>query len=176
MSYLRVAPEAAPETPTFESGDPVVIARILSDQGIGFERWPLSTAQEAAPLRAYAPMIARLQAEFGYQSADVVSIGPDHPEKTMLRQTFLSEHTHDEDEVRFFVEGRGLFALHLGDAVYELFCQAGDLIRVPAHTRHWFDMGAEPNFTAIRLFSRPDGWLANVTGEAIAERFSRLVT
>jgi 1,2-dihydroxy-3-keto-5-methylthiopentene dioxygenase len=50
-------------------------------------------------------------------------------------------------------------------------CERGDLISVPAGTRHWFDMGPAPRFTAIRLFTTPAGWVANFTGEPIARGF-----
>lgn len=59
--------------------------------------------------------------------------------------------------MRFFVEGAGLFCLHIGDEVFQVLCEKNDLISVPAHTPHWFDMGSEPNFTAIRIFDNPEG-------------------
>jgi 1,2-dihydroxy-3-keto-5-methylthiopentene dioxygenase len=117
--------------------------------------------------------VARLKAERGYLSVDVIRMVPDHPERDMLRTKFLSEHRHAEDEVRFFVEGEGLFTLHLNDRVYAVLCAAGDLISVPAGTPHWFDMGPSPRFTAIRLFTNPDGWIAQFTGDTIADRFPR---
>ena len=110
----------------------------------------------------------------GYQTFDVVSLSEDHPEKDAMRQKFLAEHTHSEDEVRFFVAGEGLFSLHVDSRVYEVLCTRGDLISVPANTRHWFDMGPRPNFVAIRLFNNPEGWVANFTGDDIADRFHRL--
>jgi 1,2-dihydroxy-3-keto-5-methylthiopentene dioxygenase len=58
--------------------------------------------------------------------------------------------------------------------VYELLCTKGDLIGVPDGTRHWFDMGPAPHFVAIRLFTNPAGWVAEMTGSDIARRFSRL--
>ena len=91
-----------------------------------------------------------------------------------LREKFLSEHTHDEDEVRFFVEGQGLFCLHINDEVLQVLCQAGDWIAVPAGTKHWFDMGSAPNFCAIRFFDNPEGWVARFSGDAIADHFPRL--
>ena len=50
---------------------------------------------------------------------------------------------------------------------------AGDLVRVPAGMPHWFDMGPRPRFTAIRLFTNPEGWVAHYTGSDIARRFPR---
>ncbi|WP_350608620.1 cupin domain-containing protein, partial [Pseudoalteromonas sp. MER144-MNA-CIBAN-0113] len=91
-----------------------------------------------------------------------------------LRKKFLFEHTHNEDEVRFFVKGQGLFCLHLGNKVYQVLCQQGDLISVPELTPHWFDMGSDPEFTAIRLFNNTEGWVAKSTDSSIAEQFPLL--
>ncbi len=91
-----------------------------------------------------------------------------------LRSKFLAEHTHAEDEVRFFVEGQGLFSMHIGQEVLVTLCERGDLISVPAGTRHWFDMGPTPSFCALRFFNNSAGWVATFTGDSIAERFPRL--
>ena len=125
-------------------------------------------------LAAYRASVDRLKAECGYQSADVVSLTPDHPQKDAMRQKFLAEHTHSDDEVRFFVDGAGTFYLRKGGRVYMALCEKGDLISVPAGTPHWFDMGPEPRFTCIRLFVSPDGWVAQFTGDAIADRFPKM--
>jgi 1,2-dihydroxy-3-keto-5-methylthiopentene dioxygenase len=90
-----------------------------------------------------------------------------------MRKKFLDEHFHKEDEVRFFVAGSGLFTLHVDDKVYEILCEAGDLVGVPDGTKHWFDMGPEPSFVAIRFFTEPDGWVGHFTGTDIAQRFPR---
>jgi 1,2-dihydroxy-3-keto-5-methylthiopentene dioxygenase len=178
MSRLRVFNESRPDTPEFETSEHAAIAERLRGIGVRFERW--QAAQPVKPgasqdevLAAYAADIERLKAEGGYQAVDVVSLNPDHPDRAALRQKFLNEHTHAEDEVRFFVGGSGLFTLHPDQHVYEVLCEAGDLISVPANTRHWFDMSEQPYFIAIRLFNNPSGWVANFTGTDIAERFPR---
>ncbi|HET8764065.1 MAG TPA: cupin, partial [Rhodanobacter sp.] len=125
-------------------------------------------------IAAYRGDIDRLMGEAGYQAVDVISLTPDHPDRAALRQKFLNEHTHSEDEVRFFVAGAGQFTLHLGDKVYDVLCVAGDLIGVPDGTRHWFDMSEAPYFVAIRLFTNKDGWVANYTGNDIAKGFPRM--
>jgi 1,2-dihydroxy-3-keto-5-methylthiopentene dioxygenase len=157
--------------------DPAGIAGELAAIGVRFEQWPLRAlpvdADQLAVLAAFAPEIERLRAENGYVSVDVIRMTPDHPERDALRTKFLSEHRHSEDEVRFFVEGEGLFTLRSDNGVHALLCEAGDLISVPAGMRHWFDMGPSPRFTAIRLFVDPAGWVANFTGDAIADRFPR---
>ncbi|MCF5930468.1 acireductone dioxygenase, partial [Xanthomonas perforans] len=44
---------------------------------------------------------------------------------------------------------------------------------VPDGTLHWFDMGPEPHFVAIRFFTEPDGWVGHFTGTEIAKQFPR---
>jgi 1,2-dihydroxy-3-keto-5-methylthiopentene dioxygenase len=75
--------------------------------------------------------------------------------------------------VRFFVEGQGLFSIHKEGRVFSVLCEKGDLIAVPDGTPHWFDMGPQPRFTAIRLFTNTEGWVARPTQSDIASRFPR---
>jgi 1,2-dihydroxy-3-keto-5-methylthiopentene dioxygenase len=179
MSRLRVFDERTPERALSEYTAHEDIARELTARGVRFERW--QTSQTIVPgdppdqvIAAYRADIDRLMAENGYQAVDVISLAPDHPQKDALRQKFLNEHRHSEDEVRFFVAGQGLFSLHIEDRVYEVLCERGDLIGVPDNTRHWFDMGPNPSFVAIRIFTNPAGWVADFTGDQIAQRFPRL--
>lgn len=151
---------------------PAIVAAVRAT-GAMLERWdagaPLpATATDDAILSTYADDITRLKARGCYQSHDVVRLSPDHPGREAMRQKFLAEHIHDDDEVRFFVEGSGLFYIRYEGAVYALECTVGDLIVLPVGTRHWFDTGAHPSFTAIRLFTTPDGWEARYTGDPIA--------
>ena len=172
MSRLQIFDEADPAALLLDSEDGAEIAAALAGIGVRFERW--DTRDVAGDiLEAYAPEIARLKAEGGYLSVDTIAMTADHPERGTLRRKFLSEHTHGEDEVRFFVEGEGLFTLHEQGRVFNMLCIRGDLISVPAGMKHWFDMGPAPRFTAIRLFRNPDGWVARFTGDDIAARFPR---
>jgi len=174
MSHLQVFDEADGGAPLLDTSDGETIARELATIDVQFERWPTRDVNDpAAILEIYAPEIDRLKAKGGYESVDVISLAPDHPDRATLRGKFLSEHTHGEDEVRFFVEGEGLFTLHEGGRVFNMLCTRGDLISVPAGMKHWFDMGPSPRFTAIRLFVNPDGWVARFTGDTIADRFPR---
>ena len=179
MSSLTVYHESAPEQPLKLLTHAEDIAATLAELGVRFERWQASApiAPGASPdevLAAYAPEIQRLKDEQGYVTVDVVSLNAEHPQKDELRAKFLDEHRHGEDEVRFFVAGRGLFTLHVEDHVYAVLCEKNDLISVPAGTRHWFDMGERPHFVAIRLFNNPEGWVAKFTGDEIARRFPLL--
>lgn len=175
MTTLTIYNDQKPDEPILVTSDAAEIARELNAVGIRFERWKANVAlsDDAGQdeiLAAYKTEIDRLCAEAGYETIDVIRITPDNPKKDELRTKFLDEHTHDEDEVRFFVEGSGAFYLHLEDKVYQVVCTRDDLISVPAGTQHWFDMGSEPYFTAIRLFLSPDGWVAKFTGDEIASK------
>lgn len=151
------------------------IAKALGALGVRFEAWltqPLSVdADQDEVLAAYRDSVDSLTSEYGFKSVDVVSIRPNHPQKAELRAKFLAEHVHDDFEVRFFVDGSGLFYLHVGDKIYMVLCEQGDLISVPAGTPHWFDMGESPDFKCIRLFTVPDGWVARFTDSGIAAHF-----
>ena len=180
MTRLRIFSDTDPSQALTETCDGALIAELLDRRGIRFERWntPVQIAPGASQeevISAYRSDNDRLMAEKGYRAVDVVSLTPDHPDKAAFRQKYLNEHRHAEDEVRFFVAGAGLFTLHLDHQVYEVLCEQGDLIGVPDNTRHWFDMGPNPYFIAIRLFTNPAGWVANFTGTDIALQFPRLV-
>jgi 1,2-dihydroxy-3-keto-5-methylthiopentene dioxygenase len=176
---LRVFDENEPNSPIVETSDGTRIADELRTIGVRFERWAADAelpkgADQETVLDAYRSSIDKLVAECGYQSMDVLRLERGTPNTEPVRQKFLNEHRHSEDEVRFFVEGRGAFYLHVNGRVYQAVCVKGDLISVPAGTTHWFDMGSDPEFTAIRLFNNPDGWVANFTGNPIAASFPKL--
>lgn len=176
MSHLKVYAHDDPARLLLDTDDSYHIRTELSTVGVQFEQWqaPHELTADASNediIGLYQKDIDRLKADGGYQTVDVVHMVPDHPEREAFRQKFLDEHRHSEDEVRFFVKGQGLFCLHLGNKVFQVLCERNDLISVPANTPHWFDMGPTPEFTAIRLFNNPDGWVANFTGTDIARRF-----
>jgi 1,2-dihydroxy-3-keto-5-methylthiopentene dioxygenase len=172
MTRLTVYQDTTPFAPSETIAAPDAIAAALAEVGAGFERWPLPStakpASDAAILAAHGADIERLNARGGYRSCDVVRLTPDHPDAGAMRAKFLAEHVHDDDEVRFFVEGSGMFYIRAGGRVHALECAACDLVVLPAGLRHWFDTGARPRFTAIRLFTTPEGWAARFTGDAIA--------
>jgi 1,2-dihydroxy-3-keto-5-methylthiopentene dioxygenase len=178
MSLLTIYAENQPQHNEFYS-DFSAIAYQLKAIGVVFERWTAdrelaADADQDTILAAYADAINRLRKQYGFQAVDVISLNADHPDKIALREKFLAEHTHDDFEARFFVEGSGLFYLHIDKKVYAVLCTQGDLISVPAHTRHWFDLGATPHLKAIRLFTTPDGWVANFTGKDLSAAFPTL--
>src|ERR1700704_152106 len=122
------------------------ITDYLQGISIDYEIWepehpvgPEATQEEI--LRAYLREIDALKARGGYVTADVISVTPQTPGLDAMLARFSREHWHDEDEVRFIIQGRGLFHIHPKDGpVLAIEVEPGDLIRVPAETWHWFDL------------------------------------
>lgn len=172
MTTLTLYDDRAPFAARGAVSELEAITARLAEAGVGFERWsPRSfgdVLDDDVILAAHADDIEALKARGGYRSCDVVRLTPDNPQREAMRAKFLAEHVHDDDEVRFFVEGSGMFYIRAGGQVLALECMAGDLIVLPAGLRHWFDTGAQPRFTAIRLFTTPEGWVARFTGDDIA--------
>jgi 1,2-dihydroxy-3-keto-5-methylthiopentene dioxygenase len=177
-TVLRVFDETDASLPPREYVDGGEIANVLGAVGVRFERWSAEKelapdADSAAILDAYRSSVERVQRDGGYGTVDVLRMVKGTPNIEPMRRKFLDEHAHTEDEVRFFVEGSGSFYLRLDGHVYQAICVRGDLISVPAGTRHWFDMGPDPEFTAIRWFNNQEGWVPQFTGDTIAARFPR---
>jgi 1,2-dihydroxy-3-keto-5-methylthiopentene dioxygenase len=149
----------------------------LAGMGIDYERWEASRAvSPGAPqeeiLVAYSAEIDRLKAQGGYVTADVIDVNAQTPNLEAMLNKFNSEHWHDEDEVRFIIEGRGLFHIHPQQgAVVAIEVEAGDLIRVPRGTWHWFDLCADRRIRAIRLFQDASGWTPRYTQSGVDRNY-----
>jgi 1,2-dihydroxy-3-keto-5-methylthiopentene dioxygenase len=182
MSLLITWHDERPGTPLLETSDPAEIGAALRNAGCGFERHEVKSgvppqAPEGEVLAAYKDLVDTEVAARGFRKADVAGIvlsdDPGYPEQAAkVRSTFIHEHTHgDDDEVRFITRGAGAFYLHIAGHVHAVLAEAGDLTRVPQGTTHWFDAGSQPDFTAIRFFHDPQGWVGVSTGSDINERF-----
>lgn len=179
MSQLTIFADCNGSNALLTTQDATQITAELNKVNVRFEQWQASatiteTTSQNDIINAYSSDIERLKQQGGYQTVDVISLAKGNPAAEELRAKFLFEHTHSEDEVRFFVKGQGLFCLHINDKVYQVLCQQGDLISVPELTPHWFDMGSNPEFTAIRLFNNTEGWVAQSTESEIAKQFPLL--
>jgi 1,2-dihydroxy-3-keto-5-methylthiopentene dioxygenase len=156
--------------------DPDGVRAFLADCGIEYERTDgidvASDAPSEALLAAYSEKIDELKARGGYVTADVIDVWPHTPNLDAMLKKFSSEHWHDEDEVRFIVDGRGLFHIHSpGKPVFAIEVEAGDLIRVPKGTHHWFDLCVDRRIRAIRLFQDPSGWTPHYTQSGVDRQF-----
>jgi 1,2-dihydroxy-3-keto-5-methylthiopentene dioxygenase len=185
MTLLQVMSDGDAADVRLRTDATEVIGVELTKRGIVFDRWPTLPGLDAATpnteiLANYHDHVAELNADGRYKHIDVARLQPDDSDPRWLdtakaaREKFLSEHRHAEDEVRFFVAGRGCFYLHLEPEIVAVVCEGGDLLSVPSGTRHWFDMGVRPDFVAIRFFEEQDGWIGDFTGDPIGQRFPTL--
>lgn len=174
MAVLRIPDENQTLT------DAKTIAKHLAAIGIDYEQWePSHPIQAEAPeeeiLHAYKDEIEKLKKTGGYVTADVIAVNSNTPNLDAMLAKFDREHTHDEDEVRFVIQGRGLFHIRPSQGpVVSFEMGAGDLIRVPRDTRHWFHLCGEREIRCIRLFQDPAGWTPHYTGSGMDRGYDPL--
>jgi 1,2-dihydroxy-3-keto-5-methylthiopentene dioxygenase len=160
--------------------DPKEISRYLFSINIDYERWkPAVDVATDAPaeqiLAAYEPEIKRLQEVGGYVTADVIDVTPETAGLDEMLAKFSAEHWHDDDEIRYIIEGRGIFHIHPPDApVTSIEVGPGDMIRVPGGTLHWFNLCEDRRIRAIRLFSDPAGWVPRYTDSGVEKDYEPL--
>ena len=154
------------------------IRMFFNQRKIFFDQWTCDivfkdTATQEEILEAYSEDLKPFMEKGGYETADVISINKLTDNYDAIRAKFLAEHTHSEDEIRFFVDGEGTFWFHLENGeIFNLLCQKGDLISVPAGTKHWFDAGKKNPFVkAIRIFIDMSGWIPHYTGSGIEDNY-----
>lgn len=149
------------------------IANYLSAIGIDYERWEnlkqvSADATDQEILDGYADEIETLKQKGGYVTADVINVVPTTPGLDAMLDKFNKEHWHDEDEVRFIVKGHGLFHIAPeGGDVVSIEMEAGDMIRVPRGTKHWFNLCGDRTVRAIRLFQDISGWTPHYTDSCV---------
>jgi 1,2-dihydroxy-3-keto-5-methylthiopentene dioxygenase len=153
------------------------VAEYLKPWGVRYECWtPEHPVRADSPaeeiLKAYAKEIERLKALGGYVTADVIDVNAQTPGLDSMLAKFNREHWHDEDEVRFIIHGHGLFHIRAREGqVVPLEVESGDLILLPKGTWHWFDLCADRQIRAIRLFQNPSGWTPYYTESGVDKNF-----
>ncbi|HEY9746597.1 MAG TPA: cupin [Oculatellaceae cyanobacterium] len=158
--------------------DTTAIRAYLRERGVWFDQWEANCvfnkdATQDEILNAYAHALKPFMEQGGYRTADVISVHPETPGLDEIRARFLREHTHTEDEVRFFVDGMGMFWFNPEDGgpVFCVTCVAGDLLSVPAGMKHWFEMGEKPFVKTIRIFTDAAGWEPHYTNSGVDARY-----
>ena len=165
-------------TRNYSTSDPKEIFEFFNARGLYFDQWQCDevfedTATQEDILQAYSKDLFPFMENGGYQTADVISINSLTENYEGIRAKFLAEHTHTEDEIRFFVDGQGIFWFNLEtEPIFNLLCEKGDLISVPAGTKHWFDAGeSNPFVKAIRIFIDMCGWVPHYTESGVENEF-----
>lgn len=164
------------------SEDVDVLASQLGEDGILFKRLPVVSTLPNAQLSSdeilmlNQEQVEKIKHEYSYQCADVASIKKNDRFSMLIRSRYLSEHTHSEDEARFFLSGSVLLYIHINERIHMLNCTKGDLVIIPSGVKHWLDVGPNPNFTCIRCYNKYEGLSNLLTGSYIAEATPRWET
>jgi 1,2-dihydroxy-3-keto-5-methylthiopentene dioxygenase len=171
MAIVRI-PEQGRTLKTKEA-----ITEYLASISIEYQTWTpenptTSESTQEEVLKAYKKEIDLLKTRGGYVTADVINITAQTPGLDAMLAKFSREHWHDEDEVRFILAGSGVFHIHPEDgSVTAIEVEAGDLIRVPRGTWHWFDLCSDKQIRAIRLFQDPAGWTPQYTDSGVDKKY-----
>lgn len=156
------------------------IREFLAPFGIWYENWDVAgrigaSATNEEILAAYEPEINRLKQQGGFVTSDVINVNPSTPNLDAMLAKFDKEHTHSEDEVRFTVEGNGVFHIHPENGpVFSVTVTSGDLINVPRGTKHWFNLCSDRRIRCIRLFEDMSGWAPHYVDQPVHEQFAPL--
>lgn len=166
MSILSVYHQSTPDTPNKVLTHADDIAATLAEQGVAFEQRPL--AERIRPGTGADEVITALRGQIdalGGGVLEVLSVDPEHPQKDELRAGLIDERRHAGQDLHFFVSGRALLNLRVGEYVYALVGERGDVLGVPAGTAQWLDIGEQPNVVLVRLFESEAGSKVELTGD-----------
>lgn len=126
-------------------------ANALRAEGVHYER---------LPVEAYQGPLDALKRDRGYVHQDVVEMSSGTPGLDAICAKFKDEHLHDDDEVRFILEGEGIFDVRSrGDRAMRILVEVADLVVVPAMRYHRFLLTESRTIRAVRLFKDPSGWV-----------------
>ncbi len=128
----------------------------------------LTDDEKAYVLQGVDHYFEQLKAAAGYTCRDLIVLHPDVPNLDTMLAKFNKIHTHADDEVRYIVEGEGVFGFVRPDgSQVELTVQAEEYINVPAGTEHWFYLTEAKRVKAVRYFIGTEGWVPEYTGTPI---------
>jgi 1,2-dihydroxy-3-keto-5-methylthiopentene dioxygenase len=135
-------------------------ADALRAEGVLYERLGVEGFQ--APLDT-------LKRDRGYVEQDMVELRPTTPNLDAICAKFIDEHLHDDDEVRYILEGEGIFDVRSrSDRYMRIVVEVADLIVVPAERYHRFLLTGTRTIRAVRLFKDPSGWVPRYRAPAAA--------
>jgi 1,2-dihydroxy-3-keto-5-methylthiopentene dioxygenase len=128
----------------------------------------LTAEQKEQLLQFFDGRFEQQKQRFGYESRDLVVLHKSVPGLDDMLKKFDRTHRHTDDEVRYIVDGAGIFGFVLPTGEQMLLTvEAGEYIRVPAETEHWFILDQSRRVKAIRYFTNMEGWVANYTDTPI---------
>jgi 1,2-dihydroxy-3-keto-5-methylthiopentene dioxygenase len=159
------------------------IQQQLATLNVQLNRWPVSNnpenqhllvqdtlndAEKEQVLQSLDHYFEQLKQTAGYQSRDLIVLHPNLANLNALLSKFAKCHTHADDEVRYIIDGEGVFGFVCPDgSQIELTIQAEEYINVPAETEHWFHLTSTKKIKAVRYFTTTEGWIPEYTNTTI---------
>ena len=156
------------------------ISQELAPLNIQLDYWAIAENQELAQKLAEASLddsekeevlqsldkyFEQLKQTAGYKERDLIVLHPGISNLDQMLQKFDSIHTHADDQVRYIIEGEGIFGFVRPDgSQVELTVQPQEYINVPAGCEHWFYLTPKRRIKAVRYFIGREGWVPEYTG------------
>ena len=144
-----------------DADEPAIGVETLAREGVLYRSLDTcSEATEATGESAFDAPLAAFATEHGYVHRDEVALSAETPNLDAICAKFVDEHRHDEDEVRFVLEGAGVFDIRSRDDRWmRVTVTPGDLIVVPKDRHHRFFLTDARTIRCVRLFRDPAGWI-----------------
>ena len=109
---------------------------------------------------AFRAPLDRVKLDRGYVEEDIIELRPSTPNLEAICAKFVDEHRHTDDEVRFVLDGEGIFDIRsLDDHWMRVEVHRGDLIVVPKDRHHRFSLTDQKSIRCVRLFRDTSGWV-----------------
>jgi 1,2-dihydroxy-3-keto-5-methylthiopentene dioxygenase len=131
---------------------PQALDPLLSQKGLG-------DSEKEELLAGLEYRFDQLKKQYNYKARDLVVLHDEVPGITDILAKFDKLHFHTDEEVRYIVDGSGVFGFIIGGEKFEVHVGKGDFISIPQNTNHWFTLDAKMRIKAVRYFKDNSGWV-----------------